>query len=86
MESLNEAKRGDKIVKLININGMESAALATVAAVCKRRGLISTDENHVSKAKDIEDDGVCTYRVSDGRAAVNYIPGCSSRLVRLEGE
>lgn len=77
-------KKGDKVVKIISIGGIETASIAEVAAVCKRRGLVSTDVSHVSKASDIEDDGVCTYRLSDGSAVCNYIPGCSSRIVALE--
>lgn len=76
--------KGDKVVKLMSIGGTETAALVTVVAVCKKRGLCSTDASHVKKASDIEADGVCTYRLADGQAVVNYIPGCSSRLIRFE--
>lgn len=80
-----EVKKGDVVIKLLSINGIETAATATIAAVCKRRGLASTDTSHVTKPAEIEADGVQTYRLSDGRAVCNYIPGCSSRLIRFEG-
>ncbi len=80
---LEGLKKGDRVCKLMMIGGIESAAFAVVAAVDKKRGLISTDISHVSKPKDIEEDGVQTYRISDGEAVANYIPGCSSRLVRF---
>jgi hypothetical protein len=78
-------KRGDVVIKLMTIAGSELAATATVAAVCKKRGLVSTDTSHVKKASDIQDDGVCTYRMDDGRAVANYLPGCTSRIVAFEG-
>lgn len=77
---------GDKVVKLIAIRGREVAAIVKVVAVDESRGLVSTDESHVSCPEDIEADGVQTYRMSDGRATVNYIPGCTSRLVPMDGD
>jgi len=79
-----DIKKGDKVVKLLNIQGIETASIVTVAAVCKRRGLLSTDDSHVFKPKDIQEDGVGTYRLSDGQATANYITGCESRVVVLE--
>lgn len=83
--ALGGIKKGDKIAKLLDIGGRECVAICTVAAVCKKRGLVSTDESHVAKPADIEADGVSTYRLWDGRSVANYLPGCSSRLVRLDG-
>ncbi len=77
-------KKGDKVVKLLNIFGLETASIAIIAAVDKKRGLCSTDVEHISNPEDIEEDGAQTYVLEDGRALVNYIPGCSSRLVILE--
>lgn len=80
----DDLKKGTKIVKVILIGGIETASIVEVAAVDKKRGLLSTDTEHVSKPKDIEDDGVQTYRLLDGRANASYIPGCTSRLILLE--
>ena len=77
-------KKGSKLVKVLAVGGIETASIVEVAAVDKKRGLLSTDIEHVSKPKDIENDGVQTYRLSDGRANANYIPGCTSRLIFLE--
>lgn len=78
-------RKGDKVVKLLLGGGYETASLATVTAVDKKRGLFSTDESHVSRASDIQADGVQTYRLEDGRASANYISGFSSRIVMFEG-
>ena len=81
---LEGLKKGDKVVKLILGGGMETACIQTIAGVCNKRKLISVDSSHVKTAKDIEDDGVGVYRMSDGRAVADYIPGFTSRLVYLE--
>lgn len=47
---------------MILIGGIETASIVEVAAVDKKRGLLSTDVSHVSKPKDIEDDGVQTNK------------------------
>lgn len=77
-------KKGGSVVKLLNVGGIETASVQKVAAVDKKRGLFSTDESHVSKPSDIEADGVQTYRLDDGRAAVNYLSGCTSRIIQME--
>jgi 1-aminocyclopropane-1-carboxylate deaminase/D-cysteine desulfhydrase-like pyridoxal-dependent ACC family enzyme len=84
MNALESVKKGMRVVKLLTVGGIETASLCVVAAVCKKRGLISLDTSHVSKASDIEADGVQTYNWAAGHAVVNYIPGCSSRIVLLE--
>lgn len=82
---LEALKPGDRVVKIIAIGSSELASISTVAAVDHKRNLISTDTEHVRTPEDIESDGVQTYLLPDGRAVVNYIPGCSSRLVAFDG-
>lgn len=84
--ALADLKAGDKVVKLLMIFSSELASIATVAAVDRERSLISTDTEHVRAPQDIESDGVQTYLLPSGRAVVNYIPGCSSRLVAFDGD
>lgn len=73
-----ELKKGQRVVKLISICGIEIAHIAEVAKVSKAKKLVYLDADH------IEDDGVSTYRLEDGVAVMDYIPGCSSRLIMLE--
>jgi hypothetical protein len=75
--------KGEKVVKILSGGGIETASIQVVSAICQKRDLLSIDPD-ISKPKDIQADGVQTYRLSDGRAAVNYINGFSSRLVDLE--
>ena len=77
-------KKGDKVVKLIIGGGFETASIQTIAAADAKRGLVSLDASHVFKPADIKLDGVSTYRIADGRATANYIPGFTSRIVELE--
>lgn len=73
-----ELKKGQRVVRIINVFGSETASICEVAKVSKTKGLIYLD------ADDLTDDGVCTYRLEDGRAVRDYIAGCSSRLIMLE--
>ena len=78
MGMLDGIKKGNKVVKILTGAGCETASIQEVAKVSVKKGLVYTDLDH------IEDDGVSTFRISDGRAVANYISGFSSRLVVLE--
>lgn len=70
--------KGQKVVKVISINGVETGSIRTVEKVNKKKGFAYLDLD------DLEDDGQNTYRLSDGRANVCWIPGCSHRIITLE--
>lgn len=78
-----KVKKGDKIVRIMTVNGISRACLSEVSAVDKKRGIFSTDDG-VSKPSEIEDRGVQTYYIDSGLAVCNYIPGCSSKAMELE--
>lgn len=71
-------KKNDKVVKIIIGGGVETASIKVVQAVDKKKGLVFLDSD------DRDPEGVQTYRDSDGRAAADYIPGFTSRLIVLE--
>ena len=70
--------KGMKVVKIINVFGVETASIQQVCAVNKRKGFVYTDED------DICDDGQNTYRDGDGTANVCWISGCHHRIVPIE--
>lgn len=67
-------KRGWRVVKIMNVCGVETATLWTVASV--RRGVVKIvdDEGHVSPLE---------FDVF-GNEIAPTLPGCSNRLVKLE--
>ena len=71
-------KKGDRVVKLISVQGIESASIREVVKVNKKKGFAYLDLD------DLDDDGQNTYHLDDGLANVCWIPGCSHRIIALE--
>lgn len=68
-------KKGQQVVKIITGGGTETASIQEITKV--KGDLLFLGD-------DFSPDAVGAYRISDGRAAANYITGFSSRIVYLE--
>jgi hypothetical protein len=71
MQSTMGVKKGDQIVKVLTIMGLETAVLKVVESV--KRGVVRCEGDEHLK-----------YDADTGREIDPVIPGCSSRLVPLE--
>ncbi len=71
-------KKGQKVVKIISIGGVETASIREIQKVDKKKGFAYLDLD------DVADDGQNTYRLNDGTANVCWIPGCKHRIIELE--
>lgn len=71
-------KKGQQVVKVISIQGLETASIRTVEKVNKKKGFAYLDLD------DLADDGQNTYKLADGHANVCWVPGCSHRIITLE--
>jgi len=65
------------VARLLRGAGAETASVCQVAKVDKKKGIVFLD------ADDTTPDSPSAYRVSDGTAMHNWIPGFSSRIVPI---
>jgi len=58
---LRDAKKGQRVVKVVDIHGIATATIQPIVKVSKIKGLVYMD------ASNIDDEGVSTYRMDNGR-------------------
>ena len=71
-------EKGQRVVKLIEGMGTETASIQEVAKINKKKNIVWIGDDYH------EDDGVNAYFLDSGRAVANYIGGFRSRIVTLE--
>ena len=72
----SRAKKGDRVVKVLDIHGIATATIETIAKVSKKKMLIYLD------ADKIDDEGVATYRADNGRCVIDTYPSYT-RIIPL---
>jgi len=77
----HDAKKGQRVVKVITIHDTATASIQTIAKVSKAKGLIYLD------ADNIDDEGFSTYRMDNGRPVYEHSTyPAYVRIIPLTGE
>jgi hypothetical protein len=75
----HDSKKGQRVVKALSVHGVETASIEIIAKVSKAKGRVYIDPNN------LDDEGVSTFRIDDGRSICNTYPAYA-RLPVLTSE